>query len=106
MTAVENAICVLDAEVTISTLTHVLKTSTDAIRRGARIIDFHQVNEVDSAALALIIECRREAENAGFEVRCINLPANLRGLATLYGVLDLNPAINEYYAGHSGSPVT
>lgn len=91
MTAVENAICVLDAEVTISTITQVLKSSTEAIRQGANIIDFHQVNEVDSAALALIIECRREAEQVGVELRCINLPANLRGLATLYGVLDLIP---------------
>ncbi|BBP03665.1 hypothetical protein TPL01_23130 [Sulfuriferula plumbiphila] len=91
MTAAENAICVLGAAVTISTTSSVLKACTEAIRQGARVIDFHQVNEVDSAALGLIIECRREAEHAGLALRCINLPANLRSLATLYGVLDLIP---------------
>ncbi|WP_461554268.1 STAS domain-containing protein [Sulfuriferula sp.] len=91
MTGAENAICVLDAVVTIPTVTRVLKATADAIRQGARIIDFHQVHEVDSSVLALIIESRREAEQAGFTLRCINLPANLRGLATLYGVLDLIP---------------
>ncbi|MEO6146207.1 MAG: STAS domain-containing protein [Sulfuriferula sp.] len=91
MTVAENAICVLDAVVTIPTITRVLETSKDAIKEGARIIDFHQVTEVDSTVLALIVECRREAEQAGFALRCINLPANLRGLATLYGMLDLIP---------------
>lgn len=91
MTTAENAICVLGAAVTISTATSELKTCTDAIRQGARVIDFHQVNEMDSAVLGLMIECRREAEHAGVALRCINLPANLKSLATLYGVLDLIP---------------
>lgn len=91
MTAAENAICVLGATVTMSTAAGVLKTCADAIRQGARIIDFHQVNEMDSAVLGLMIECRREAERAGVALRCINLPANLKSLATLYGVLDLLP---------------
>ncbi len=91
MTAAENAICVLGATVTMSTAAGVLKTCTDAIRQGARVIDFHQVDEMDSAALGLMIECRREAERAGLALRCINLPVNLKSLATLYGVLDLIP---------------
>jgi len=91
MSAPENSICVVATAVTIPTAASVLKTCTEAIRNGARIIDFHQVNEVDSAALGLIIECRREAERAGTALRCINLPANLKSLATLYGVLDLIP---------------
>lgn len=91
MTAGASHIYVLGTAVTISNATSSLKDCTDAIKQGARIFDFHQVDEVDSAVLALIIECRREAEAAGLALRCINLPANLSSLAKLYGVLDLIP---------------
>lgn len=91
MTATAQDACVLDTVVTSATASAALSQCADAIRQGARVLDFHRVNEMDSAALALIIECRREAERAGIALRCVNLPNNLISLASLYGVLDLIP---------------
>ena len=52
-------------------------------------VDFSGVAEVDSSALALILEYRRAAEAAGKRVHVSNLPASLKTLADLYGVTDL-----------------
>lgn len=52
-------------------------------------VDFSAVDEVDSSALALILEYRRAAESAGKRVTVSNLPASLKTLADLYGVTDL-----------------
>lgn len=50
------------------------------------------LTEFDSSALAVLLECRREALSAGktFSVRAA--PPRLRQLAGLYGVADLIPA--------------
>lgn len=91
MTAFAPNVYVLDSVVTSATASTVLKQCTDAVRQGTRVLDFHRVEELDSAALALIIECRRAAERAGVALRCVNLPDNLKSLASLYGVLYLIP---------------
>lgn len=91
MTTLAQDAWVLDTVVTSATASAALKQCADAIRQGARVLDFHRVNEMDSAVLALIIECRREAERTGVALRCINLPTNLKSLASLYGVLELIP---------------
>ena len=45
----------------------------------------------DSSALAVLLECRREALSAGKTFAVRGLPARLRALAALYGVADLLP---------------
>ena len=52
-------------------------------------IDFAGVTGVDSAAVALLLEWRREAFARGKKLVFENLPANLLALAALYGVADL-----------------
>ena len=52
-------------------------------------LDFSGVSEVDSSALALILEYRRAAESAGKRVTVSNLPASLKTMTDLYGVTDL-----------------
>jgi|APDOM4702015159_1054818.scaffolds.fasta_scaffold731680_1 phospholipid transport system transporter-binding protein len=49
-------------------------------------IDFAHVTEVDSAAVALMLHWRREADRLGKALRYIHLPPNLQSLAELYGV--------------------
>lgn len=49
-------------------------------------IDFSHVTDIDSSAVALLLHWRREALRMGKSLRYINLPANLRSLAELYGV--------------------
>ena len=52
-------------------------------------IDFAGVTGVDSAAVALLLEWRREAARRQKRLDFVNLPANLLALARLYGVEEL-----------------
>ena len=52
-------------------------------------IDFAGVTGVDSAAVALLLEWRRQAAARAKRLEFIHLPANLLALAELYGVADL-----------------
>ena len=65
---------------------------------GHAVLDASALTEFDSSALAVLLECRREALAAGkgFSVR--GLPARLRQLAGLYGVAELIPATTEAVA--------
>jgi phospholipid transport system transporter-binding protein len=59
---------------------------------AAVVADATALSRFDSSALAVLLQCRREAQVAGktFSVRA--LPARLRALATIYGVAQLLPA--------------
>jgi hypothetical protein len=50
------------------------------------------LKEFDSSALAVLLECRREALAAGKDFSVTGLPPRLRQLAGLYGVAELIPA--------------
>ena len=52
-------------------------------------IDFTKVTTVDSSAVALLLEWRRQAASRGKTLEFANLPANLMALARLYGVAEL-----------------
>jgi phospholipid transport system transporter-binding protein len=52
-------------------------------------IDFSAITSVDSSAVALLLEWRREAARRGKGLYFVNLPANLLALADLYGVTAL-----------------
>lgn len=58
----------------------------------AVVADASSLQKFDSSALAVLLECRREAllQRKSFAVKA--LPARLRDLAGLYGVADLLPA--------------
>jgi phospholipid transport system transporter-binding protein len=52
-------------------------------------LDFSATTDLDSSALALVLEYRRAAEAAGKKLSVTNIPASLKTLADLYGVTDL-----------------
>ena len=52
-------------------------------------IDFSGITGVDSSAVALLLEWRRQALRRRKTLVFVNLPPNLLALATLYGVADL-----------------
>lgn len=56
------------------------------------VVDAGALQVFDSSALAVLLECRREAlsERKAFAVK--GLPAALAGMAALYGVAELLPA--------------
>ncbi len=59
---------------------------------AAVVVDAGALNVFDSSALAVLLECRREAKalDRGFAVK--GLPPRLRELASIYGVAELLPA--------------
>lgn len=52
-------------------------------------IDFSGITGVDSSAVALLLEWRRQARRLGKRLEFVNLPPNLLELARLYGVAEL-----------------
>jgi phospholipid transport system transporter-binding protein len=80
-------------DLTFATIPDVLKQSAEFEARpdlpDRLVIDFVGVSGVDSSAVALLLEWRREALRRGKSLVFTNLPANLVALARLYGVADL-----------------
>ena len=59
---------------------------------GERVeVDAAALQRFDSAALAVLLACRREAMAVGKRVAVRAMPERLRTLATLYGVAELLP---------------
>jgi phospholipid transport system transporter-binding protein len=69
-------------------LAQAIKVDTDA----AVVADAAALMRFDSSALAVLLECRREALAAGKPFSVARMPPRLRELATLYGVAELLPA--------------
>jgi len=82
----------LEGALTLATVSALAGAVGDELRRGARLVDFRGVTEVDSAAVAFAIAWLREARAAGRTLRFENLPAAMAKLARLYAVADLIPA--------------
>lgn len=53
------------------------------------VIDASSLQQFDSAALAVLLECRRQAQAWGKQFSVRNTPAKLAALAKLYGVESL-----------------
>ena len=66
-----------------------LLTQSSGMLSGVTVVDLGGVTEVDSAAVSLLLEWRRQAQNT--TLRFAHLPAALKSLADLYGVTDLIP---------------
>jgi phospholipid transport system transporter-binding protein len=56
------------------------------------VADAGALSTFDSSALAVLLECRREALALGKTFSVTRLPPRLRELANLYGVAELLPA--------------
>jgi phospholipid transport system transporter-binding protein len=74
----------IPARVTLAEATAFRAAALAACAAGARDLDLAGLAEYDSAAVAVLLEIRRAPGGAG--VRFLNVPANLRKLASLYGV--------------------
>ncbi|MES2938400.1 MAG: STAS domain-containing protein [Pseudomonadota bacterium] len=56
------------------------------------VADASALHHFDSSALAVLLDCRREALALGKRLSISRMPQRLRDLATLYGVAELLPA--------------
>lgn len=51
-------------------------------------IDFSGLEEVDSSAIGMVLEWLRVSQCRNLQLRIINMPDNMKSLASLYGVLE------------------
>ena len=68
---------------------------TEALRRhpeASVVADAAALERFDSSALAVLLECRREALAIGKTFSIARMPPRLRELAKVYGVGELLPA--------------
>ena len=79
----------LQGPVTIGTVSALLTQVRTLLAPGAAVLDFAQVSEVDSAAVALALECLREAHKRKLPLSLANLPEAMQHLAELYAVSEL-----------------
>ena len=83
--------CAVQGALTMTNVTAVLEESRRAFQGPRIVVDLAGVTDVDSAALSLLLEWRRNAAAEKRAIEFTNLPANLRTLADLYGVSELLP---------------
>ena len=80
----------LPARLTMADARATLAQLLPALRGAAApVIDAGPLKELDSAAVALLLECHRQAAAAGHPLTVTNVPAKLAQLAQLYGVAGL-----------------
>jgi phospholipid transport system transporter-binding protein len=81
----------LEGPITLESFCELRAATQPHIGQADWTVDWKNVKEVDSTALALILAWQRESAVHGKQIRNINLPANLKSLAELYGVSELIP---------------
>jgi len=91
--AAAGEVLALTGELSYETIPGVLTESAEYAARSdlpeRLTIDFAAITGVDSSAVALLLEWRRQALRRGKTLIFANLPANLMALAELYGVAEL-----------------
>ncbi|HKA39315.1 MAG TPA: STAS domain-containing protein [Burkholderiales bacterium] len=81
--------CTVQGPVTVDNVVSLLEQGREQLASASTTIDLSGVTEVDSSALSLLLEWRRDAARNGRALRFARLPANLQSLAQLYGVTEL-----------------
>jgi len=71
---------IADAKATLERLVPALAAAGDAV------IDASPLKEMDTSAVAVLLDCQRQAQAAGRPLRIVGAPAKLVDLAKLYGV--------------------
>ncbi len=89
----EGDVLMLEGPVTFETVPALVGAAEEHLSQGAQTVDFSQVTEIDSAAVALALEWLRQAARHNVALRLENLPSSMNNLAELYGVSEfLYPA--------------
>jgi phospholipid transport system transporter-binding protein len=89
MIACDGGRCTVQGPVNLENAVELLARGNELFTAPEVTLDLAGVTEVDSSALSLLLEWRREATRNGRAIRYLNLPANLQSLAGLYGVAEL-----------------
>ncbi|HXU42631.1 MAG TPA: STAS domain-containing protein [Burkholderiales bacterium] len=87
----ESGRMLVSGAVTLANVAGLLEEGRRYLAEGVRSVDFGEVTEMDSAALALCLAWLRDAKSSGVAITFSNLPESLQTIARLYGVHDLLP---------------
>ena len=77
--------------VTLGNAATLLEEGRRHIAEGVQTVDLGEVNEMDSALLAVLLAWLRDARGSERKLSFVNLPESLRTIAQLYGVDRLLP---------------
>jgi phospholipid transport system transporter-binding protein len=88
MIACEGGRCSVQGPITVDNVVALLGEGNEQFTAQEVTVDLAAVTDVDSSALSLLLEWRREAGRNGRAIHYLNLPANLKSLAELYGVTE------------------
>jgi phospholipid transport system transporter-binding protein len=79
----------VSGDVTVAYAPALLSESRHLPTQGQLVIDFAQVNHVDTATLSLMFEWLRHAQRKDCDLKFAHVPKNLQSLMALYGVTEL-----------------
>ena len=82
---------VVSGAVTLGNAAALLEEGRRHIAEGVQTVDLAEVNEMDSALLAVLLAWLRDAHGRERQLSFTNLPESLRTIAQLYGVDRLIP---------------
>jgi phospholipid transport system transporter-binding protein len=81
--------------VTIGNVMSVLEGGLQQLNPELKQIDFSELDEVDSAAISMVLEWLRVSKSRNLQLCVVNMPDNMKSLASVYGVLELIPFCGE-----------
>jgi len=82
---------VVRGRLTIATVPAIFETGLHHLTSEDLLVDFSQIEAVDSAAVSMLLGWLRAARRSQRTLRITGLPDDLLSLAHLYGVADLLP---------------
>jgi phospholipid transport system transporter-binding protein len=82
---------VVSGAVTLANAAALLEEGRRHLAEGVQTVDLGEVNEMDSALLAVLLAWLRDAHGREGAISFVNLPESLRTIAQLYGVDSLLP---------------
>ena len=87
----EGARLVISGAVTLGNAAALLEEGRRHLAEGVQTVDLGEVNQMDSALLAVLLAWLRDARSREKKISFVNLPESLRTIAQLYGVDRLLP---------------
>lgn len=91
MIALEDGRLALSGQLNMSTVPALFEAGLKHLHGEDLLVDFSQVESVDSAAIGMLLGWSRAAQQKQRNFRVTNLPDDLLSLARLYGVDELLP---------------
>lgn len=88
---IEDGRLVIRGRLTITTVPALFESGLQHLSREDLLVDFSQVEAVDSAAVSMLLGWTRAAQRSQRTLRVTGLPDDLLSLARLYGVDELLP---------------